>query len=95
MLFELSNSSAEEFIQNIGYGYASGFLLTHNIPVPARFSEAELRLRSRVADLLRRYFLLGRFERACRFVSVEVEEVRACVRRVVDVLIGVAERLLL
>ena len=35
LLFELSNENAEEFIQNIGYGYASGFLTTHNIPVPA------------------------------------------------------------
>lgn len=35
LLFELSNENAEEFIQNIGYGYASGFLATHNIPVPA------------------------------------------------------------
>ncbi|KAF8534517.1 guanine nucleotide exchange factor synembryn-domain-containing protein [Trichophaea hybrida] len=34
LLFELSNSNAEEFIRNIGYGYASGFLVTHNIPVP-------------------------------------------------------------
>lgn len=41
LLFELSNSSAEEFIENIGYGYASGFLITHNIPVPASFTEGE------------------------------------------------------
>jgi hypothetical protein len=35
LLFELSSSNAEEFIYNIGYGYASGFLVTHNIPIPA------------------------------------------------------------
>lgn len=40
LLFELSSSSADEFIQNIGYGYASGFLVTHNIPVPAAFTES-------------------------------------------------------
>jgi len=34
LLFALSDSNAEQFILNIGYGYASGFLLTHNIPLP-------------------------------------------------------------
>jgi hypothetical protein len=36
LLFELSNQDADEFIRNIGYGYASGFLMTHNISVPER-----------------------------------------------------------
>lgn len=35
LLFTLSDQNAEQFILNIGYGYASGFLLTHNIPLPA------------------------------------------------------------
>ncbi|KAI5809271.1 guanine nucleotide exchange factor [Pyronema omphalodes] len=35
LLFELSGNDAAEFINNIGYGYASGFLVTHNIPIPA------------------------------------------------------------
>ncbi|KAI5803745.1 guanine nucleotide exchange factor [Geopyxis carbonaria] len=35
LLYELSSKSPEEFIQNIGYGYASGFLLSHNFPIPA------------------------------------------------------------
>jgi hypothetical protein len=34
LLFMLSDSDAERFVLNIGYGYASGFLLTHNIPLP-------------------------------------------------------------
>jgi hypothetical protein len=34
LLFELSDENAEELIRNIGYGYASGFLVTHNKAVP-------------------------------------------------------------
>ncbi|OLL26696.1 Synembryn-like protein [Neolecta irregularis DAH-3] len=34
LLFELSDSNASKFVQNIGFGYASGFLVTHNIPIP-------------------------------------------------------------
>jgi hypothetical protein len=34
MLFELSDKDASTFVQNVGYGFASGFLMSHNIPIP-------------------------------------------------------------
>lgn len=33
MLFKLSSSNPEEFIHNVGYGYASGFLVNQNTPI--------------------------------------------------------------
>ncbi|KAF3038224.1 hypothetical protein E8E11_000953 [Didymella keratinophila] len=32
--FELSSKSPTQYVQNVGYGYASGFLLSKNIPMP-------------------------------------------------------------
>jgi hypothetical protein len=32
--FELSSKNPSQYIQNVGYGYASGFLLSKNIPMP-------------------------------------------------------------
>ncbi|KAK5109991.1 hypothetical protein LTR62_006358 [Meristemomyces frigidus] len=40
LLFELSDKDATTFVQNIGYGFASGFLMTHNIAIPAHLAEA-------------------------------------------------------
>ncbi|POS86708.1 hypothetical protein EPUL_002194 [Erysiphe pulchra] len=34
LLFELSGKDARKFVQNVGYGFASGFLCNHKIPVP-------------------------------------------------------------
>lgn len=34
LLFELSDKDAQTFVQNVGYGFASGFLFQHNLPVP-------------------------------------------------------------
>lgn len=34
LLFELSNKDATTFVRNVGYGFAAGFLMTHNFPVP-------------------------------------------------------------
>ncbi|CAD6500422.1 BgTH12-07599 [Blumeria graminis f. sp. triticale] len=34
LLFELSGCDAKTFIHNLGYGYASGFLFKHKVPVP-------------------------------------------------------------
>ncbi|RMZ87978.1 hypothetical protein DV736_g4794, partial [Chaetothyriales sp. CBS 134916] len=34
LLFELSDKDAVSYIQNVGYGYAAGYLMTHNIAVP-------------------------------------------------------------
>jgi hypothetical protein len=40
MLFELSNENANEFVTNVGYGFASGFLISQNIPVPQNATDA-------------------------------------------------------
>ncbi len=34
LLFETSNKDATSFVRNVGYGFAAGFLMTHNLPVP-------------------------------------------------------------
>ncbi|QIX01620.1 hypothetical protein AMS68_007137 [Peltaster fructicola] len=34
LLYELSDKDPERFVYNVGYGHASGFLLSHNIAVP-------------------------------------------------------------
>ncbi|MCJ1288860.1 hypothetical protein MMC34_000391 [Xylographa carneopallida] len=40
LLFELSDRDATSFVRNVGYGFASGFLLTHDLPVPENALEA-------------------------------------------------------
>jgi hypothetical protein len=35
LLFELSDKDPNKFVENIGYGFAAGFLSSHNIDVPA------------------------------------------------------------
>lgn len=40
LLFELSDKNAAKFVKNIGYGFASGFLMSHNIAVPSSAMEA-------------------------------------------------------
>ncbi|KAB5567027.1 guanine nucleotide exchange factor [Coniochaeta sp. 2T2.1] len=40
LLFDLSDKDANKFVQNVGYGYASGFLFQNNIPVPPAASDA-------------------------------------------------------
>lgn len=34
LLFELSDKDAATFVRNVGYGFAAGYLMTHNLPVP-------------------------------------------------------------
>ena len=34
LLFELSSKNPSMFVRNVGYGYAAGYLMTHNIAVP-------------------------------------------------------------
>jgi hypothetical protein len=41
LLFELSNKDAKRFVENIGYGYASGFLVRHKIALPENALEAQ------------------------------------------------------
>ena len=40
MMFEVSDSNAELFVQNVGYGFAAGFLMSQNMPIPQSASEA-------------------------------------------------------
>jgi hypothetical protein len=35
LLFELSDKDPNKFVENIGYGFAAGFLSSHNIDIPA------------------------------------------------------------
>lgn len=39
LLFDMSDKDANKFVQNVGYGFASGFLFQNNIPVPESASE--------------------------------------------------------
>lgn len=40
LFFELSDSDAHKYVQNVGYGYAAGYLMTHKIPIPESAKEA-------------------------------------------------------
>jgi hypothetical protein len=40
LLFDLSDNDASKFVENVGYGFASGFLFNRNIPIPGNASEA-------------------------------------------------------
>lgn len=41
LLFEVSNKDATSFVRNVGYGFAAGFLMTHNLPVPENALKGE------------------------------------------------------
>ncbi|PGH12467.1 hypothetical protein AJ79_04211 [Helicocarpus griseus UAMH5409] len=40
LMFELSGSDATDFVRNVGYGFAAGFLMSHDMPVPETAGEA-------------------------------------------------------
>lgn len=40
MMFELSDRNATSFVRNVGYGFAAGFLMTHDLPIPETAREA-------------------------------------------------------
>ncbi|KPM43346.1 hypothetical protein AK830_g3184 [Neonectria ditissima] len=40
LLFDMSDRDASTFVENVGYGFASGFLFQNNLPIPASASEA-------------------------------------------------------
>jgi hypothetical protein len=40
LMFELSGKDASIFVKNVGYGFAAGFLATHNIAIPENAKQA-------------------------------------------------------
>ncbi|KAM5343041.1 hypothetical protein ACJ41O_014007 [Fusarium nematophilum] len=40
LLFDMSDRDASTFVENVGYGFASGFLFQNNMPIPTSASEA-------------------------------------------------------
>jgi hypothetical protein len=40
LLFDMSDRDASKFVENVGYGFASGFLFQNNVPIPESASEA-------------------------------------------------------
>jgi Guanine nucleotide exchange factor synembryn len=40
MMFELSGSDSNKFVRNVGYGFAAGFLMSQNMPIPENANEA-------------------------------------------------------
>ena len=43
LLFEISNKDATLFVRNVGYGFAAGFLMTHNLPIPDNALKGDVR----------------------------------------------------
>lgn len=40
LMFELSGSNASDFVRNVGYGFAAGFLMSHDMAIPESATEA-------------------------------------------------------
>lgn len=40
LLFEMSGKDADQFVKNVGYGFAAGFLMSHNMSIPESAQEA-------------------------------------------------------
>jgi len=41
LMFELSDKDASQYVHNVGYGYAAGYLMTHKIPIPENAKKIE------------------------------------------------------
>ena len=39
LMFELSGKDANQFVRNVGYGFAAGYLMSHDIPIPTSATE--------------------------------------------------------
>jgi hypothetical protein len=40
LLFDMSDKDVSEFVKNVGYGFASGFLFQNNLPIPESVAQA-------------------------------------------------------
>ena len=40
LMFEMSGKDATQYVENVGYGFAAGFLMSHNMEIPASAQEA-------------------------------------------------------
>jgi hypothetical protein len=40
LMFELSGENSDKFVRNVGYGFAAGFLMSQNMPIPQSANEA-------------------------------------------------------
>lgn len=40
LMFEMSGKDANQFVKNVGYGFAAGFLMSHNMSIPESAQEA-------------------------------------------------------
>ena len=50
LLFELSGKDATRFVKNVGYGFAAGFLMNHDMPIPQNPAEAWSTSRNATVD---------------------------------------------
>ncbi|KAK7893941.1 hypothetical protein LTR67_006642 [Exophiala xenobiotica] len=41
LMFELSDKDASQYVHNVGYGYAAGYLMVHKIPIPENAKRIE------------------------------------------------------
>lgn len=56
-MFEMSDKDASKFVENVGYGYASGFLFQNNIPVPGNAAGGDSGSGSRAVNPITGQFL--------------------------------------
>lgn len=56
-MFEMSDKDASKFVENVGYGYASGFLFQNNIPMPNNAAGGENGASSRPVNPITGQFL--------------------------------------
>ncbi|KAI1854193.1 hypothetical protein JX265_000597 [Neoarthrinium moseri] len=57
LLFDMSDKDASKFVDNVGYGFASGFLFNRNLPIPQNAQEAFANAGSRPVNPVTGQFL--------------------------------------
>ena len=74
MLFELSGKDANQFVRNVGYGFAAGYLMSHDIPIPASAKEIgeddAKRLQGQIEDAMK--VAQGQIEAASKAKEQEI-----------------------